>query len=293
MADRWRVGNLVCMRSALLVTLALATPATSSVAQLSAGAAASLASRYVWRGVTRVNGRVLQPSAWGVLRTAPVELSLSVWGDVELRRAGPGDLTDVGAGGRGLGELDVDVALTGTVGSVAVAGGWTRYTFHGDPAAGGRGPGRNTSEIFLRTGWLGSVVTPTLMAACDVQRIRGCYAEGGLTLPLFAAPEPRPVVALWLEPTVGWSAGQGASAEPGQAANFAGNGLTHIDVPFGAQIQPRGRSVEPAFTLRLHTQWSRDAATRATDAGGSTTRIKLWLELGVTVVAGLPKERRR
>ena len=131
------------------------------------------------------------------------------------------------------------------------------------------------------------------MTACDIERVRGCYSEGRLSLPLFASPEPRPVVALWLEPTAGWSAGQGPSAAPGEAATFAGNGLTHIDVPIGAQIQPKGRSTESSFTLRLHTQWSQDAATRATDASGSTARIKLWLELGVTVVAGLPKERRR
>jgi hypothetical protein len=273
--------------------LALVTAATSSVAQLSTGAAASLANRYVWRGVTRVNGWVVQPSAWAVLRMPPAELSLSVWGDLEVGRAGPADLTDVGAGGRGLGELDVDIALARRVGSVGVAGGWTRYTFHGDPAAGGRGSERNTSEIYRRTQWLGSLLSPALMAACDIQRVRGCYAEGGLSLPVLATPEPRPVIALWLEPTVGWSAGQGVSDQPGQAANFAGSGLTHIDVPIGAQIQPRARVIEPSLTLRLHTQWSQDAATRATDAAGSTVRIKLWLELGVTVVAGLPKERRR
>lgn len=87
------------MRSALLATLALATPATSSVAQLSAGAAASLARRYVWRGVTRVNGWVVQPSAWAVVRTPPAELSLSVCGDVELRRrlvlAGRGSIPEL------------------------------------------------------------------------------------------------------------------------------------------------------------------------------------------------------
>jgi hypothetical protein len=292
--DPPRRSYLRPMRTALLVILSLAVPASSSRAQLSAGVSLSVANRYVWRGVTRVNGWVVQPAGWGAVRLPPGELSVSAWANGELRRAGRGDLTDLGAGRRGWSELDVEVALARTLASLALAGGWTRYTFHGSAAAGGRDPARNTSEVYLRTEWLGSPLTPAIAGSCDIDRVRGCYVEGGVSLPIFATAQPRPAIALWLAPTAGWSLGQGINpGDPSQAANFNGNGLTHVDVPFAAQIQPGGGAVEPAVSFRLHTQWSRDGAARLTDATGATTRIKLWIEFGVVVTAGRPKEQRR
>src|SRR6266542_3455645 len=201
------------MRPALLATLALLSLPASSSAQIAAGASATVATRYVWRGITRVNGWVLQPSAWLGVRAASLELSFSSWADVELRRAGAADLGQRGVGRWGLGELDVDLAVGRSVGRAQLTAGWTRYTFHGDAARAGASSGSNSSEVFLRTEWRGSAVAPSIVVACDVDRVHGCYLEGGLGLPLIATPEARPAVVLWLQPTAGWSAGQGPNPD--------------------------------------------------------------------------------
>jgi hypothetical protein len=282
------------MRPALLATLALLSLPSSSSAQIAAGASATVATRYVWRGITRVNGWVLQPSAWLGVRAASLELSFSSWADVELRRAGSADLTQRGVGRRGVGELDLELALARPLGPFDLSAGWTRYTFHGDAARRGNGSASNTSEVFVRTEWRGSAVTPSVLAACDTDKVRGCYFEGGVSLPLFATPQPRAGLVVWLQPTAGGSAGQGPNADdPAQPFHFAGNGLTHIDLPIAVQLQFAGGALEPAVSLLTHLQWCRDGATRVTDAVGSTSRVKLWLELGVTMAAGLPRERRR
>jgi hypothetical protein len=282
------------MRPALLATLAFLSLMSWSSAQVAAGASAAIATRYVWRGITRVNGWVLQPSAWLGVRVASLELSLSTWADLELRRAGAADLTQRGAGRRGLGELDLELAVARPLGAIALSVGWTRYTFHGNVARGGRSAAGNTSEVFLHADWRRWQVSPSLLAACDIDRVHGCHFETGVALPVIATPEGRPAMVLWLQPTAGWSAGQGPNLnDPTQPAHFAGNGLTHVDLPIAVQLQLPGGALEPGVSLLTHVQWCRDGATRITDAIGSSTRVKLWLELGVTVAAGLPRERRR
>jgi len=281
------------MCPALFATLALLSLPSSSSAQIAAGASATVATRYVWRGITRVNGWVLQPSAWLGVRAASLELSFSSWADVELRRAGSADLTQRGVGRRGVGELDLELALARPLGPFDFSAGWTRYTFHGGASPGGGSAG-NASELFVRTAWHGWAGSPSVLAACDIDRVHGCYFEGGVSLPLIATPQPRPGLVVWLQPTAGWGAGQGPNAsDPAQPFHFAGNGLTHIDLPIAVQLQFAGGALEPAVSLLTHLQWCRDGATRVTDAVGSTSRVKLWLELGVTLAAGLPRERRR
>jgi hypothetical protein len=258
--------------------LSLVTPAA---AQLSVTGAATVADRYVWRGVTRVNGWVAQPAAEVTGRTGRARLSMGVWGNVELSPAGAGDLGDRGLDRRGLGELDVEASAGADAGPLGFSGGWVRYTYRGDPTSGGRGPAENTSELFLSVTWHTSRVEPELTVFRDIGRLRTAYVETAVTLPLFASPEPRPAAVISLRPVVGWSTGPGPD-----------RGLTHVDVPLTLDLQLAAGSLEPAVAVRLHTQWSRDAATRTTDAAGGSTRIKLWSEVTVSALA-LPDRRRR
>jgi hypothetical protein len=282
------------MRPALLAVVATLALVSGGAAQISSGASTTLATRYVWRGITRVSGWVAQPAAWVAIRGAPTQLSVSGWGNWESGTAGSGDLSQRGIGRRGFGEADLDVAVSQELGAIEVAAGWTRYTFHGDSARAGRSSSDNTSELFVRIGWHGSTVTPFSLAACDVDRVRGCYFDVGAPLPIFATSEPRARLILSIEPTAGWSQGEGPnSGDPAQLSNFAGNGLTHVDLPFVTQMQFSGGTLEPAFSLAAHLQWCADGATRITDATGSTTRVKFWLEVGATIAAGLPREQRR
>jgi hypothetical protein len=155
-----------------------------------------------------------------------------------------------------------------------------RYTYHCDPAAGGRGPAPNTSELFASVAWRESRIAPELTVYRDIGGLRGVYAEAAVALPAFASPEPRPAVVVWLRPVAGWSAGPGPD-----------RGLTHADIPLILDLQLPGGWLEPAFTIRVHAQWSRDRATRLTDAVGGSARVKVWTELGMS--AALQPDRRR
>jgi hypothetical protein len=269
------------VRARCILLFLLAPPATCE-AQLAATGAATAADRYVWRGVTRVNGWVLQPQAELAARAGPATLTAGVWANVELSRAGAGDVGDRGADRRGLGELDVEVSAGADIGPVGVTVGWVRYTYHGDPMLGGRDPTQNTSELFTAVAWRSTRVGPELVVFRDIGGRREWYAEAAIGLPLFASPEPRPAAVISLRPLAAWSAGPGPD-----------RGLTHLDLPLTLDFQLPGTLLEPAVSIRLHTQWNRDSATRITDAVGGSTRVKLWGELTVSAAAFPDRRRRR
>jgi hypothetical protein len=261
----------------LLLLCALASPVA---AQVSATAGLTIADRYVFRGITRVNGWVLQPLAATEVALGSGTLTAAAWGNVELSRAGAGDLGDAGRDRRGLGELDVELSGGADVGPFSLTAGWIRYTYHGDASRGGRGATANTSELFAAAAWR-VPLAPEVVVYHDVGDRRAVYAELAATLPVFASPEPRPAAIISLQPVAGWEAGPGAD-----------RGLTHVDLPLALDLQLHGAAIEPSVSLRLHTQWSRDAATRVTDAIGGSARVKLWAEFMVAAVA-LPDRRRR
>ena len=75
-------------------------------AQAYLGLDATLSSPYVWRGVTRANGWVVQPEAFVSLKAGGGFLSGGAWASYELGNAGPNDLSDLGTGNAGLAELN-------------------------------------------------------------------------------------------------------------------------------------------------------------------------------------------
>src|SRR3989475_5133949 len=89
---------------ATIVLWSVAWP-TRAPAQLYAGLDAAFASRYVWRGVTRVDGAALQPEGYLGLPLDGGYLSAGAWGRYELSRAGPTALSDLGLGRTGFGEI--------------------------------------------------------------------------------------------------------------------------------------------------------------------------------------------
>src|SRR3989441_13183217 len=82
--------------AALLPALGLPSPAC---AQVYLGLDATLTSPYVWRGLTRANGWVVQPEGFVSLKAGGGLLSGGVWAGYELGNAGPNDLSDLGTGG--------------------------------------------------------------------------------------------------------------------------------------------------------------------------------------------------
>src|SRR2546422_9542097 len=89
--------------AALVPALGLPSPAC---AQAYLGLDATLSSPYVWRGVTRANGWVVQPEAFVSLKAGGGFLSGGAWASYELKNAGPNDLSGLGTGNAGLAELN-------------------------------------------------------------------------------------------------------------------------------------------------------------------------------------------
>ncbi len=277
---------MVRLGGVLLATGVALRPASG---QLVGSAATTVASRYVWRGLTLVSGWVAQPGAHvGFRRGEAWAVGAGCWGDIELGGAEPTALTQRGTGRPGLGELDVEVSAASTVGSLALSIGWIRYTFHGDSAGGGLGSGANRSELRLSADWLGPTVSPSAGLFCALRR-GGCYLETGAALPVIATEEARPLATVALLPEAGWSLGADRGPEPA----FAGDGLTHLDLPLLVQIQLSGRTLEPALVLEGHLQWSQDPATRVGDRLGGTARVRAWIEIGVAASLGARGGRRR
>src|SRR6184192_3736153 len=191
-------------------------------AQAYLGLDATLSSPYVWRGVTRANGWVVQPEAFVGLKAGGGFLSGGVWASYELGNAGPNDLSDLGTGQAGLAELNYWGQGTWSLGLVQAALGGIHYTFRGTAPSAGRTRADNTTELYVELRGTSKYVVPGLALWLDVDRVHGAYVEGSVTVPVLANPLAKPFVALITRATVGYTVGQ-------EGAYFARAGVTHVD----------------------------------------------------------------
>ena len=254
---------------------ALGLPSSAS-AQVYLGLDATLSSPYVWRGVTRANGWVVQPEGFVSLRAGGGFLSGGAWASYELGSAGPNDLSDLGTGGAGLAELNYWGQATWSLGLVQAALGGIRYTFRGTAPSAGRTRADNTTELYVELRGTSKYVVPGVALWLDVDRVRGAYVEGSVTVPVLANPLAKPFVALITRATVGYTVGQ-------EGAYFARAGVTHVDFAASSDLTLRPLRVPTVLRLEGHVQFSTDDATRPTSARPSEARRsgKLWAALAL------------
>src|SRR5689334_1146865 len=227
-----------------LLAVAALFPALGSLAPASAqaylGFDATLASPYVWRGVTRANGSVVQPEAFASLQAAGGFLSAGAWASYELGDAGVNDLSDLGVGHAGLTELNYWGQAAWSLGILETALGGIRYTFRGTAPTAGRTRADNTTEVFASVRATSKYVVPGLALWVDVDRVRGAYVEGSVTVPLLANPLAKPFLAVITRATMGYTLGQEASTtDPGQGAYFTRAGVTHFDLSAASDVTLR------------------------------------------------------
>jgi len=228
-----------------------------------AGADVELASRYVWRGVTRVNHPVIQPQAFVGFRTGDAFWTAGIWADYEPWEARTRDLSDRGFDDRGFGEVNLWLEHSRVIEHMEVTVGATHYLYPGDGPGAGRTSADNTTELYGSVQWRPSYLSPKLAGWWDVDRVNGWYFEGSVSVPVMAAPQVRPsqpFVGLFLGALAGLSAGQGIDAsDPGELANFRENGFTHLDL--SASINIRIPPFLHTF-FTWHNQLNFDAATK-------------------------------
>ncbi len=265
--------------AALLPVLGLPSPAC---AQAYLGLDATLSSPYVWRGVTRANGWVVQPEGFASLKAGGGFLSGGAWASYELGHAGPDDLSDLGTGSAGLAEVNYWGQATWSLGLMQAALGGIRYTFRGTAPTAGRTRADNTTELYVDVRATSKYIVPGVAVWLDVDRVRGAYIEGSATVPLLANPLAKPFVGLITRATVGYTLGQ-------EGAYFARAGVTHVDFAVSSDITLRPLGMPTGLRLEGHAQFSTDDATRPTsasprDAGRSG---KMWATVSLRLTPGI------
>jgi hypothetical protein len=110
-------------------------------------------------------------------------------------------------------------------------------------------------EVYLKTA-LDVVLSPKLNLYYDVDKVKGLYAEGSISHSLGISEK----AALNLGALVGVNAGQGASTNAGETANFADDGFTHFDLSAGIPFSAGSVSITPV----LHVIIPIDDATKIT-----------------------------
>lgn len=267
--------------AALVPVLGLPGPARG---QVYLGLDATVSSPYVWRGVTRANGWVVQPEGFVSLKTGGVFLSGGAWANYQLGHAGPNDLSDLGTDGSGLAELNYWGQATWSLGVMQAALGGIRYTFRGTAPAAGRTRADNTTELYVDVRATSKYFVPGVALWLDVDRVRGAYIEGSATVPLLANPLAQPFVGLITRAAVGYTLGQEVNTrDPAQGAHFARAGVTHVDLALSGDVTLRPLRVPTVLRLEGHVQFNTDDATRPTSADPSNARrsVKLWAALAL------------
>ena len=282
------------MRHAWSCLAGLVVAAPPAAAQLSARTDLSAGGRYVWHGISRAAGLVAQPSLAVGLRIHGFSLESGAVLHYELDRVSAGELSETGAGGRHLGEEDLWERASLLVGPTRLDAGVVRYRFRGDPGTGGLGPARNTTEVYAALSISSSYLNPSLEAWWDVERVRGAFLRAAFDLPVLGWPFP-PYAFAFVQGDMGLNVGQGPNpARPGELANFAGRGITHVGLGAGAEVRARRVAGIGWATLAfgVRSQLNLDDATRVNGTGRNRDFLA-WLWTGITVVVGGEARERR
>jgi hypothetical protein len=280
------------VRLALLISLALissvlpGSPLTSpSVGQtpLTVGADISLRTDYIWRGVIRRNGWVLQPSAFVSLGAGQTQITAGWWTHIELGSPDSDDPASVGLGRAWFGENDVWLEVSSTIGPVGVSGGFIRYLFareHAFPDARLFDTSELYGRIWVNTGPFVSEVSLWY----DLDAVDGAYVETGVDYRVPTLPSRSPILSLHLSAHAGWSLGQEVNPwTPGtmtpQRGYFADEGLTHIDLGVRLMIGEASSYV----TVEGHALLGVDSPEDFPDSAEATRRGSTAWWFGLTV----------
>jgi len=265
----------------------LSCAAASLHAQASARIDLETSNRYVWHGISRAAGLVLQPSLALGYRLHGLTLASGLVRHYELDRVSEHELSELSAGQGRLGEEDFWIQADLGVGKLRLRSGLVRYRFRGTALHGGGSPLRNTTEAHLAVGATSRYFNPLLEAWWDVDRVRGGFLRASASSPVMGWPI-EPFFFAALEGEVGLNLGQAPDpVRPADLANFSERGVTHaglgLDLLFRLSQWPGLGSANVNF--RLNSQLNLDDATRYNGIGG-TKHLIMWLSAGVTLLLG-------
>jgi hypothetical protein len=267
------------VRATLLAAGALVC-AIPARAQTEVGADVGLFSSYVWRGLSLTNKPVLEPAVYLSIPLGSASITLGGWSNIDIGKYDNLANDKAESGGSSafnFAEFDPYAEVSFTVGKATLTGGVTGYIYPNSATApndfGLITKDFNTVEIYGK-GSLDAPLSPSVSIYYDVDKIKGAYIEAGVSHS-FPASEK---VSVNLGALAGFSAGQGVNdSDPTEFSNFAGDGLTHVDLSGGLSFSAGALSFEPA----LHLVIDSDEATKVTSPTSLDKDVKLWG--GVTI----------
>ena len=260
--------------------LLLAAPAAS--AQVTVGADLGIHSAYVWRGLTLTSKPVAQPDLWVSLPVgASGAVTVGGWGSIDLGKYDGADEVSEGGGegGPDLTEFNWWAEYAHSFGQAELVLGAVGYIYPNDA---GITDDANTIEVYGRLG-LSHLLSPRISAYYDVDKIKGFYIEGSLGYDIPVSES----FALSLGALAGLNAGQGVNEDdPNEFANFAENGLTHIDLSASTEFAAGPLAITPAF----HFQISSDEATKFNKPSKPDESVKIWFGVTLSWASGGDEE---
>jgi len=248
-----------------LGVLTAAAAARSAQGQASFNADVGLNSQFVWRGVTSTNRFVIQPDLSISTPVSGLTFTAGLWGNIEpVRYDGARDLSSLGGlPGPLVTQSEMWVTLERTFRDKLTASvGSSAYLY---PHVGGLNE-YNTVELQV-SATIDADVSPSVLVAYDVARIRGAYIETGLSRAITGDR----LGALTLGVVTAFSAGQAEDPAGRDLAYYERDGLTHVDASASASFTVGRFTVAP----EAHVIFGHDALARVT-APDVTRRTKLW-----------------
>jgi hypothetical protein len=262
----------------LLVASLIPTSATAQ-SLTAVGGDAALRSTYLWRGITRTSGWVLQPDLFASTAFQAFTVTAGWWSTIELGSPDPNDPTNSSLGSTWFGQSDLWLEFAKRLGPTNLAAGITRYLYDAD-AFGQSADAVNSTELYADVWHSSGPVVPRLSVWFDIDRVRGVYTETGIDLRVPILPSYDPVVSVYLGALAGWNWGQEVNAEkPEEPAYFSERGLTHVDL----SLLVMGGHEQRYATLELHYVFARDGGARP--PGSTASESRWWLGLALSDAA--------
>jgi hypothetical protein len=228
---------------------ALLSLPSAAQGQATATVDAGVFNAYVWRGVTLTNRPVVQPDAYLTLPAGGGSFVLGGWASVEAGRYDdPRSHLSEGGGRASLDATEVDLwgeyghpvgPLTGTFGGLV-------YLYPN--TAGLTNAANRTVEIYGKLQASAVPLAPKVAVWYDVNKVQGAYVETSISHAIGSIPG----FPLTLGALAGFSAGQGLNDnDPSQVANFAKNGLSHVDLSATGALKAGPVTIGPTIHFCL------------------------------------------
>lgn len=272
--------------------LGVATVAIASGVQVRIAAAqvhlagdGGIHSHYVWRGLTRRNAFVWQPSFLVAYRINRVFVTAGGWTNVELTRADPRIDEALGLGAR-FGEFNPWIEGAYATSDIDVAAGVTAYRFPDRVEGVALGNALfDTEELYARFAWRPGRFALQVSGWYDIGEVDGFYGQIDGS---FAAPFlPLAVPIVRVGGLLGFNIDQDGVPNTGY---FAASGLTHLEFYVQPQVSLPIAGLDVFALSAVRLRINLDDATKRTRRDqlvGEGADVKLYFSMTLSWHVGL------